>query len=102
MTEEERKELEELRAFKAQLEAKEKKEELPPLEKRIVADYNKGIAIVDIARRHSVSVEDVLGLTGNSELLKVSFIGDQVDPSEIGNQGNYNPGQEYQVKYTTN
>jgi beta-phosphoglucomutase-like phosphatase (HAD superfamily) len=102
MTDNELKELEELRAYKAQMEAKPVEPEIPPLDQRIMADYNKGIAIVEIARRHSVSVEKILVLTGNSDLLEVSVIGDQVDPSEIGNQGTYNPGQTYQVRYTTN
>lgn len=102
MTEQEKKELEELRKFKAEMEAKTKEPELPPIEKRIMTDYNKGVAIVDIARRHSVPVEKVLELTGNSELLEVTVIGDQVDPSEIGNQGTYNPGVTYKVNYTTN
>jgi hypothetical protein len=102
MTESEQKELEELRAYKAQAEAKPVEPEIPPIEQRIMDDYNKGIAIVDIARRHSVSVEKILVLTGNGELLHVSVIGDQIDPSEIGNQGTYNPGETYQVRYTTN
>ncbi len=102
MTEAEKKELEELRKFKAEMEAKPKVPELPPLEKRILDDYNNGIAIVDIARRHSVPVEQILKLTGNGELLSVSVIGDQVDPSEIGNQGTYIPGQTSEVRYTTN
>ena len=84
------------------MEAKAKVPELPPIEQRIMDDYNKGIAIVDIARRHSVPVEKILGLTNNTDILEVSVIGDQVDPSEIGNQGTYNPGQTYQVRYTTN
>jgi hypothetical protein len=100
MTDKERKELEELRAFKAQAEAKPA--ELPPLDKRITDDYSRGVAIVDIARRHSVTVERVLELTGNSDLLEVSVIGDQIDPTEIGNQGTYNAGQTYKVNYTVN
>jgi beta-phosphoglucomutase-like phosphatase (HAD superfamily) len=102
MTEKDQKELEELRKFKAETEAKNKEPVLPPLETRILQDYDKGIAIVEIARRHSVPVEKILVLTGNSDLLQVSVIGDQVDPSEIGNQGTYNPGQTYDVRYTTN
>ena len=102
MTEAEKKELEELRKFKAEIEAKPKEPELPPLEQRILADYNKGIAIVEIARRHSVPVEQILVLTGNQDLLQVTFIGDQIDPTDIGNQGTYNPGQVIPVKYTTN
>lgn len=102
MTEAERKELEELRKFKAEIESKPKEPELPPLEQRILADYNKGIAIVEIARRHSVPVEQILSITGNSELLEVTVIGDQIDPEDIGNQGTYNPGVTYRVKYTTN
>lgn len=84
------------------MEQKPKEPELPPLEKRIMDDYNKGIAIVEIARRHSVPVEQILQMTGNSDLLHVSFIGDQIDPEDIGNQGTYNPGQVIPVKYTTN
>lgn len=98
----EKQELEELRKYKAEMEAKAKVPELPPIEQRIMDDYNKGIAIVDIARRHSVPVEKILDLTNNNDILEVSVIGDQVDPSEIGNQGTYNPGQTYQVRYTTN
>lgn len=105
MTEAERKELEELRRYKAEKEGAEQTEkaDIPPLEQRILDDYNiHGVPIVDIARRHDVSVERVLVITGNSDLLSVSVIGDQVDPSEIGNQGTYNPGQSYEVRYTKN
>ena len=102
MTDKEKKELEELRKFKAEMEEKAKAPAIPPLDERILADYNKGIAPVDIARRHTVSVEKVLELTGNTDLFNVSVIGDQVDPSEIGQQGTFNPGVTYQVKYTVN
>lgn len=102
MTDAERKELEELRKFKAEIESKPKEPELPPLEQRILADYNKGIAIVEIARRHSVPVEQILAITNNTDLLEVTVIGDQVDHEDIGNQGTYNPGVTYKVKYTTN
>ena len=102
MTDKELKELEELRAYKAQMESKPKEPELPPLNKRILDDYNNGVAIVDIARRHSIPVEQVLDLTNNNDLLEVSVIGDQIDPEDIGNQGTYNPGVTYKVKYTTN
>jgi beta-phosphoglucomutase-like phosphatase (HAD superfamily) len=102
MTDKEKKELEELRQFKAEMEEKAKTPAIPPLDQRIMDDYNKGIAIVDIARRHSVPVEKILELTGNTDLFQVSVIGDQVDPSEIGQQGTFNPGVTYQVKYTTN
>jgi len=102
MTEEERKELEELRAFKAKIEAKEAPKEPEPLEKSVLNDYNKGVPIVDIARKNRLSVEEVLIMTGNQDLLHVSIMGDQISPEEIGNQGTYNPGQVYKVPYTTN
>lgn len=102
MTEAEKKELEELRAFKAQMEAKEAPKEPEPLEKIVLDAYNTGVPIVDIARRNRLSVEEVLVMTGNQDLLHVSIMGDQISPEEIGNQGTYNPGQVYKVPYSTN
>lgn len=102
MTDAERKELEELRAYKAQVEAKPVAPEPEPLEKQVLDAYNTGVPIVDIARKHRLSVEEVLVITGNQDLLHVTVVGDQIDPSEIGNQGTYNPGQVYKVPYSTN
>ena len=102
MNEQERKELEELRAYKAQIEAENKKPEPQPIEKIVMEQYNAGRPIVDIARINKLTVEEVLVITGNQELLHVSVIGDQVDPDVIGNQGTYNPGQTYRVPYTLN
>ena len=52
--------------------------------KKITDQYNKAqYAIVDIARLNNVSVDEVLALTGNSDLGSVTFSGDMIDEQEV-------------------
>lgn len=73
------------------------------LEQKMNDDYQKGRAIVDIARIHNVEVEDVLRATGNEDLMTVYFVGDQIDAKEAGpNSAPISHGTTSNVRYTKN
>lgn len=49
-------------------------------EKKIIDEYQKGkYSIIDIARLNNVEVDEVLRLTGNEDIMHVTFVGDQID-----------------------
>lgn len=108
MTEEERKELEELRAYKelkelealraykAQQEAVVVQEQdNRDLTKKVEDDYQKGTSIVNLAYKYKLTIPEILKMTGNEDMLTVTFIGDQIDSTENG----YNPAKTVEVKY---
>lgn len=76
-------------------------EEMTPQEKA-VDDYQTGrYSIQDIARIHSLEVDEVLQLTGNGEIGYVRFVGDQIDDGGPGVTINQ-AGTVYKQSFTKN
>lgn len=100
--------VDEVAALKARIAELEKQQTAPAETKtekskdeQIVDAYQSSRnSIQDIARIFGVSVEHVLQLTGNGELVNVTYMGDMVDTTEVGNQTPLNYGQVVKVPYT--
>lgn len=70
---------------------------------KIYEHYQKGQgSIQDIARVYRCSVEEVLQIIGQDELLRVEVQGDMIDPSEAGPNVQLNYGEQFNVPFTTN
>lgn len=72
------------------------------IQKKVLADYQNGVAIVDIARRYNLEVDYILDLTGNSELKTVRFMGDTIDQGEAGPNVTMNYGEVHKQTFTKN
>ncbi len=72
------------------------------LKKKIINHYQKGQgSIQDIARVYRLTVPEVLGVLGLTDLTTVSTGGDLIDPSEAGPGATMNYGKQHQVPFTT-
>lgn len=73
------------------------------LKKKILEAYNTGAnSIVNIARLNNVSVEEVLEITGNTDVMEVTFMGDQIDQAEAGQAPVNKSGVTYKQGFTKN
>lgn len=75
-----------------------------PTEERIKYHYEHGQgSIQDIARTYRYTVEEVLHIIGQDEMLSVPLGGDQVDAEDVTKSGlNYNYGTTDRAVYSTN
>jgi hypothetical protein len=73
-------------------------------DERIVYHYQHGQgSIQDIARTYRYTVEEVLHLIGQDEMLSVPLGGDQIDEEDVTRSGiQYNHGTTQPVTYSTN
>lgn len=69
------------------------------VEEKITDAYQRGVSIQEIARQHQVSVDEVLNLTNNQDIMHVAFTGDQID--DPGPMGTINSGKVYKQEFTT-
>lgn len=74
-----------------------------PLEEKVVWLYQHGKgSIQDIARVHRLTVDEVLAMIGQTDLMTVTTQGDLVDASElVGTQATLNHGTQHAVQYST-
>lgn len=60
-------------------------------------------SIQDIARKYRYSVEEVLQILGQTDLLTIQTQGDMVDPDDLtGTSATMNYGRTHKVNYSTN
>lgn len=70
---------------------------------KIYEHYQKGQgSLQDLARIYRISVDEVLEITGHSEMSTVFIPGDLIDPSEAGPNVQMNYGREQKVDFTVN
>ena len=74
-----------------------------PIEERVLYRYNHAQgSIQDIARVYRLSVEEVLKMIGQDEMLEIPMAGDQIDQAEAGPEVRVNPiGNSARNNFTT-
>lgn len=72
--------------------------------KELVNDhYQKGeYPIQDIARKYRLSVEEVLVMIGQEDVMTVEGTGDMIGPDEVDDATQIITSKKYKVEFTTN
>lgn len=72
----------------------------PDLDQKVIDDYQHGRGTIQqIAIFYNITVDEVLKITGNTDLLEVEVVGDLVDASEAGPDVAISRSKKYKVNY---
>lgn len=73
------------------------------LKKKINEHYQLGQgSIQDIARTYRLSVEEVLEVIGQADIITVEGMGDLIGPEEVGEEATIVPSKTYKAQFSTN
>lgn len=72
------------------------------LTKKVIKHYEQGDgSIQEIARTYRLTVEEVLGMIGQTDVMEVEGIGDLIGSDEAGFEVPIIANKKYQAKFTT-